>query len=424
MDTLRRVMTQIHPAGPAPLIQHLQALQTYLRSIAQQLVAQNHTVSVILTTQGIPTNGESRPAVTQQFMSALNSFEGLPAWFVIRLCTDDEHVFDFYNSLDSHRLFSTNLEVDVLDDFFGESLEIYLRNPWVTYGLPLHRFREAGFRVHVLDVLDERALTIQEVRQLCHFLFGTKLGPFPDPAQNWNAFFQIISNLQSKEQLQWNPVTRKLTPWINLHDLNRLYGQPAVAQPSPFASYYQPQQHQPIPPFHQQQYGFATPPSQSQQSNPNVQQEAFPNKSVPPSQHQHQQRQQQNVYPNNKSQSSAASTQMASSQALQKTISTTWAMLPPQYQQPRPIDYLLATIQMTFPPAFGIQRHAYFDKWKPFSPDALGSKQQAVLARAVRKCRFFLHPDRLPGDLDDQQRTLCRTLWDVVSDAWDAAKKE
>lgn len=42
---------------------------------------------------------------------------------------------------------------------------------------------------------------------------------------------------------------------------------------------------------------------------------------------------------------------------------------------------------------------------------------------AVRKMKFFLHPDKLPHDLTEQQALLCRTLWDVITEAWDAQTK-
>jgi len=34
--------------------------------------------------------------------------------------------------------------------------------------------------------------------------------------------------------------------------------------------------------------------------------------------------------------------------------------------------------------------------------------------KAVRKAKFFLHPDKLPKDLTDNQSTLFKTLWDVI----------
>ena len=439
MQTVQHVMTHVRPEGPTPLTQQLAQLQQYIASIAPQLRQQNQTVTVVIATQGTPTldgGGGNNPG--QQFVQTLKALEALPVWVVFRLCTDDERVFDFYNSLDS----SISLPFDCLDDFFGESLEVYLRNPWLTYGLPLHRFRELGFRVDVLDAIDERALTLSEVRDLCYLLFATQ--PLPDPAVNWDAFMQAVSSLVAREKQQWNPVTRKVSPWINLHDLNRLYGgvarghaapqpHPMMQQGYPTQQQHQSQQYQqqrPPPPTPQQYppYTTQTPshnaPAQQPPMRPSTSQ--MPSHSAPP------QRPMQHSVPHPPASDSqptsvpeAPNNGTGSDIAAVKTsVMTKWALQPPNFQAPRPIAYLLGTLHTTFPPANGIEPHEYFNKWKPFSVEALSSGQTAVIKRAVRKTKFFLHPDKLPRDFSEKQTFLCKTLWDVTADAWEAAPKD
>mmetsp|Transcript_2905 Transcript_2905/g.4143 ORF Transcript_2905/g.4143 Transcript_2905/m.4143 type:complete len:134 (-) Transcript_2905:169-570(-) len=104
-------------------------------------------------------------------------------------------------------------------------------------------------------------------------------------------------------------------------------------------------------------------------------------------------------------------------------ILTSRAFSRPEYTFLRPIKYLLGTVHQTFLTSFGIEPHEYFHKWKPFSLDALSSRQEAVLKRAVRKMKVFLHPDRLPKDLTEKQTLLCKILWDVTADAWEAFGK-
>jgi len=48
-----------------------------------------------------------------------------------------------------------------------------------------------------------------------------------------------------------------------------------------------------------------------------------------------------------------------------------------------------------------------------------GGPKIEVLKRAVRKAKFFLHPDKLPKDLTENQAILFKTLWDVIRDSWD-----
>jgi hypothetical protein len=102
---------------------------------------------------------------------------------------------------------------------------------------------------------------------------------------------------------------------------------------------------------------------------------------------------------------------------LKRGILLSWALQPPNMQTLRPIGELLATIHHAFPPAHDLPRHDYFDDWQPLSIAALASEPQ--LNKAVRKVRFFLHPDKRPRDLSDQHQYLCKLLWDVTNDAWE-----
>ena len=58
---------------------------------------------------------------TNEFVQAIRLLEGLPIWIVIRLCTDDDDVVNFYNDLDEQ----IELSLEVLDDYVGEAQEVY-----------------------------------------------------------------------------------------------------------------------------------------------------------------------------------------------------------------------------------------------------------------------------------------------------------
>jgi len=113
--------------------------------------------------------------------------------------------------------------------------------------------------------------------------------------------------------------------------------------------------------------------------------------------------------------------------AVKRNILVHWALQPPQQQHLRPIADLLTNIHTVFPPAFGVSGHAYFAKWTAVNRTDLApvgsGPDEEKLKKAVRKLRFFLHPDKLPRDLNDEQTFMCKMLWDISSDAWEEYKK-
>merc|ERR1712157_411539 len=146
-----------------------------------------------------------------EFKNCLRSLEGLPVWIAVRLCTDEENVVDFYNNLDSQ----LELSLEVIDDFAGEAEEVYECNKWLNYALPLHRIREMGFSHKLFDLLDERKLTKDELKDFFLLLFGPgKLDGMPDPQIDWKGFLKHIETIVNKyEKKQWNPIKKAVAPW-------------------------------------------------------------------------------------------------------------------------------------------------------------------------------------------------------------------
>ena len=93
----------------------------------------------------------------------------------------------------------------------------------------------------------------------------------------------------------------------------------------------------------------------------------------------------------------------------------------------KPVDQLLCSIHGVFPPSFGVPSHDYFKSWKPIARSELinanGILEEAKLKKMVRRVRFFLHPDKLPHDLSEEQGFLCKLLWDVINDTFEEYKK-
>ena len=52
----------------------------------------------------------------------------------------------------------------------GEASEVTAANPWLTYGDPLHKLREFGASIKEMDLLDESALSSEQMRVMCAIL--------------------------------------------------------------------------------------------------------------------------------------------------------------------------------------------------------------------------------------------------------------
>ena len=79
------------------------------------------------------------------------------------------------------------LSLEVLDDFLEEAKEVHDHNPWLNYGLPLHRMREMGYHHRIFDMMDERPFTYEELREFCSLLLidRSPSDELPDPSADW-----------------------------------------------------------------------------------------------------------------------------------------------------------------------------------------------------------------------------------------------
>jgi hypothetical protein len=221
-----------NPAGVTPLVKHLKEIRQNIVDLTPSLRQTGSKVAVVIATDGLPTDesGYTNSIVKSEFTQALRALQGLPVWVVVRLCTDDDDVVEFWNNIDNE----LELSMDVLDDFAAEAAEIFEVNPWLCYGLPLHRMREMGFHERVFDIIDERKLSLDEVYAFLNVLFGPEMmSSVPDPEIEWKGFLDRITDLVANEQRQWNPLTNRMEPWINIKRLNRMYG-----RPGPFSCFF------------------------------------------------------------------------------------------------------------------------------------------------------------------------------------------
>ena len=203
MARARDIIGRTQPSGVTPLVEHILEIQQNVAELAPKLRADGCKVVVVLATDGLPTDdrGYGGRDIQQQFVQALRGLEGLPVWLVIRLCTDEEAVVNFYNELDNQ----LELSLEVLDDFLEEANEIHEHNPWLNYALPIHRLREMGYQHRCFDMMDERRFTHEELREFCGLLLGNGRvsDELPDPAADWKGFSKAIEARMQKEHSQW-----------------------------------------------------------------------------------------------------------------------------------------------------------------------------------------------------------------------------
>jgi len=219
----RSLMDRVQPGGYTPLREHILKIHDLILPMCDTLKETGQKVVIVIATDGRPTDesGRMNDFATKMFVEAMRRLEGLPVWVVIRLCTDDNDVVEFYNNLDEN----LELSLEVLDDYQGEAEEVFDMNPWINYALPIHRMRENGFSDRIFDLIDERSLTRSEIRQFCLLVFGhDNFENVPDPNEDWMGFLNEIDRLNALEQNTYNPITKRVCPYIDTAMLQKKHG--------------------------------------------------------------------------------------------------------------------------------------------------------------------------------------------------------
>jgi len=202
------------PTGRTPLCAQIRAVTAQIAARAGELRATGTKACVVIASDGEATDGD--------IAAALRPLRDLPAWVVIRLCTDDDRVVQYWNQIDE----DLELDMDVLDDLAGEAAEVVSCQPWLNYALPLHRLREWGTCAKVFDLLDERAIAQNELPAFAALILGS--GPtdgLPHPSLDWKGFVKGLDAAQKKVPDVWDPLRKRMRPWFDLRKMSKAYGQ-------------------------------------------------------------------------------------------------------------------------------------------------------------------------------------------------------
>ena len=226
--------------------------------------------------------------------------------------------------------------------------------------------------------------------------------------------------LVEKEPLQWNPIKKKLMPWINLEKLDAMHG----LEDRRCSMFNNQSMHQAMRQAAAQ--ARAEDSRRQRKSMPDIaedppeerrehqRQTTDPSGSHPSPRQRRQQycRRPSGLQPTNTSKEATT---------LEEVIKH-WSHKPANdYKYFNPLDQLLVTIPNLFPPTNTmVEEHDYFAKWKTLDTDAFSDvskdEKNELLKRAVRKAKFFLHPDKLPKDLTEKQSTLFKSIWDTLQE--------
>ena len=225
-DTRRvmQILEEIQPDGVSLLTQHVSSVSERIQSIEHNLRQQGQKAVVVLATDGLPSDqfGESTRAMQDDFIIALKQLQLMPVWIVIRLCTTDREVLNFYRHLDKE----LERPVDVIGGFLTEAKEVARLNKWLNYAMPLHRAREMGLSSRLPDLLDERQLTKDEFREMVELLFDKdSLEEAPNVHTDWPAFVKFLQeHVLPRMGRPWNPETKRVEYWIDCGKLKTAYG--------------------------------------------------------------------------------------------------------------------------------------------------------------------------------------------------------
>lgn len=209
-----KMLNNINPRGTTPIADRIKKIREQLTPQATDLARNNQQVILILVTDGLPTNLMGRLDHNQLVAEFRRLNAELPVMCVVRLCTDDNEVAEFYNEIDSE----VELQLDIVDDMMSEAHECYKAgNYFFSYSPLIQLIREGGSYLKVLDVLDERLLTPMEVALLCQLLVrGVADQPLPTEPQ---AFCDEVRRLLPACAPVWDAYYQRLSPPVSMRDV-------------------------------------------------------------------------------------------------------------------------------------------------------------------------------------------------------------
>jgi len=193
--------------GATPLTAAVQQIHTQLAPHAATMRANGQRAVVVIATDGLPNS-------PRDFQAALVLLQAsCPVWIIVRLCTSDDHIVNYWSELDKQ----LEAPLEVLDDVFGEAQEIGRVNDWLAYTPQLHAARLFGLQHKLFDLLDEHELLPSQARELAELLLGCE--PLPEPELQPDDFAAALHAALAHVPPVYDACTNTTRPLV---DVNRL----------------------------------------------------------------------------------------------------------------------------------------------------------------------------------------------------------
>ncbi len=254
--------------------------------------------------------------------------------------------------------------------------------------------REIGLAPDILGELDERPLTLDEIHQLCKLLFiGEDTGvhlPLPpyqptSPDQlrrqswinSWAPFASKVGTLLQEEKLQWNPIKKRMTPWISMDKLQSILK--AQFRESPRRPTRHNTSGHPGRGDNPAKFGES---SRDRYSRADSERPRFSFRgNDPPSRAQSER--------GGKRWGSRDKAHEIEDLTLEEVIQR-WSQKPPLFKRPNSLPNMLVTMPSVFPPINDeVEEHAYFDKWKKFDKEAFTDMSSDEMKPLLKRGMFM-----------------------------------
>jgi len=209
LDSLTRGIRAQKPGGTTPLTESVMQIVSMIEPVKHELHSRGERVVVIIATDGLPNDRHT-------FLQAMQALQTLPVWVVVRLCTDDDSIVDYWNGLDSR----LEAPLEVLDDVRGEAQEVTSLNGWLTYGPALHLARMYGLPGRLYDAIDETQLVPTQIKE---FIEGfLDCDALPEPQLDPKGFVVAVKQaIDASATVTCDPLSGRLRPWMDVNALER-----------------------------------------------------------------------------------------------------------------------------------------------------------------------------------------------------------